>query len=179
VQLGALGSQGGNWTGGTGTFNPNRNTPNAIYVPSGSEIGATITLTWNVPDPDGSGPCTAVSDDMIITVNSPVIASAGNDQTICGATAVSLSANVITGGNWTGGTGTFNPNRNTANATYTPAVSEVSTTVVLSWNVPDPDGAGPCTAISDDINITINAPSTANAGADQVACGNANVTLAA
>jgi hypothetical protein len=69
-----------------------------------------------------------------------------------------INANVVTGGNWTGGIGTFNPNRNAANATYMPAVGEVGTTVVLSWNVPDPDGTGPCTTVSDDINITINAP---------------------
>jgi hypothetical protein len=31
------------------------------------------------------------------------------------------NANTTTGGNWTGGAGTFNPDRNTANATYTPA----------------------------------------------------------
>jgi CRISPR/Cas system CSM-associated protein Csm4 (group 5 of RAMP superfamily) len=179
VQLAALGSQGGNWTGGAGSFAPDRNTPNAIYAPSASEIGTTITLTWNVPDPDGAGPCAAVSDEMKITINSPVSASAGNDQIICGAVSISLNANVVTGGNWTGGIGTFNPNRNAANATYMPAVGEVGTTVVLSWNVPDPDGTGPCTTVSDDINITINAPATPNAGADQVTCGNANVTLAA
>jgi hypothetical protein len=80
VQLAALGSQGGNWTGGAGSFAPDRNTPNAIYAPSASEIGTTITLTWNVPDPDGAGPCAAVSDEMKITINSPVSASAGNDQ---------------------------------------------------------------------------------------------------
>jgi hypothetical protein len=28
------------------------------------EIGTTITLTWNVPDPDGAGPCTAATDAM-------------------------------------------------------------------------------------------------------------------
>jgi hypothetical protein len=38
---------------------------------------------------------------MTITVNAPVTANAGTDQTICGATAVSLNANVVTGGNWT------------------------------------------------------------------------------
>jgi hypothetical protein len=33
-------------------------------------------------------------------------------------------------------TGTFSPDRNTANATYTPAVSEIGTTITLTWNVP-------------------------------------------
>jgi hypothetical protein len=27
-----------------------------ILLPAG-EIGTTITLIWNVPDPDGAGPC--------------------------------------------------------------------------------------------------------------------------
>jgi hypothetical protein len=44
---------------------------------------------------------------MIITVNAPVIANAGPDQTVCSAIAVSLNANTTTGGNWTGGAGTF------------------------------------------------------------------------
>jgi hypothetical protein len=82
---------------------------------------------------------------MTITVNAPVTANAGTDQTVCGVNAASLNANVVTGGNWTGGAGTFNPNRNTANATYTPATGEIGTTITLTWNVPDPDGAGPCT----------------------------------
>jgi hypothetical protein len=43
-----------------------------------------------------------------------------------------LAANVTTGGNWTGGAGTFAPDRNTANATYTPAVGEIGTTITLT-----------------------------------------------
>jgi hypothetical protein len=41
---------------------------------------------------------------MTITINAPVTANAGTDQTVCGVLAVSLNANVVTGGNWTGGT---------------------------------------------------------------------------
>jgi hypothetical protein len=67
-----------------GTFNPNRNTANANYIPASSEIGTTITLTWNVPDPDGAGPCIAATDQMTITVNAPVTANAGTDQIVCG-----------------------------------------------------------------------------------------------
>src|SRR5213075_2687628 len=168
---------GGNWTGGTGTFNPNRNTANATYTPAAGEIGTTITLTWNAPDPDGAGPCTSAADAMTITVNATVTANAGTDQTICGAVAVSLNANVVTGGNWTGGTGTFNPNRNTANAAYTPAAGEIGTTITLTWNAPDPDGAGPCTSAADAMTITVNATVTANAGADQTICGAVAVSL--
>jgi hypothetical protein len=177
VSLNANTVTGGNWTGGTGTFNPNRNTANATYTPAAGEIGTTITLTWNAPDPDGAGPCTSATDAMTITINAPVIVNAGTDQTVCGVLAALLNANVVTGGNWTGGTGTFNPNRNTANATYTPAAGEIGTTITLTWNAPDPDGAGPCTSATDAMTITINAPVIANAGTDQTVCGVLAVSL--
>src|SRR4030095_14444908 len=121
--------------GGAGTFTPNRNTANATYTPAAGEIGTTITLTWNAPDPDGAGPCVAATDAMTITVNAPVTSNAGTDQTICGAVTVSLNANNAANGSWAGGTGTFNPNRNTANAIYTPAAGEIGTTITLTWNV--------------------------------------------
>src|SRR5678810_790227 len=179
VSLNANTTTGGNWTGGAGSFNPNRNTANATYTPAVGEIGSTVTLIWNVPDPDGAGPCTAAIDQMNITVNTAVLANAGADQTSCGASSITLAANATTGGNWTGGAGSFAPNRNTANATYTPAVGEIGSTVTLIWNVPDPDGAGPCTAAIDQMNITVNTAVVANAGADQTSCGASSITLAA
>jgi CRISPR/Cas system CSM-associated protein Csm4 (group 5 of RAMP superfamily) len=179
ITLAANATTGGNWTGGAGTFNPNGNTANATYTPAAGEIGTTITLTWNVPDPDGAGPCTAATDQMNITVNTAIVANAGADQTSCGASSITLAANTTTGGNWTGGAGTFAPDRNTANATYTPAVSEIGTTITLTWNVPDPDGTGPCTAVTDQMNITVNTAVVANAGADQTSCGASSITLAA
>jgi hypothetical protein len=68
---------------------------------------------------------------MNITINNATVASAGPDQTTCGASSITLAANATTGGNWTGGAGSFAPDRNTANATYTPAVSEIGTTITL------------------------------------------------
>jgi hypothetical protein len=74
-----------------------------------------------------------------------------------GASSITLAANATTGGNWIAWCGTFAPDRNAANATYTPAVSESGTAVTLTWNVPDPDGTGPCTAATDAMIVTINA----------------------
>jgi len=144
-------------------------------------VGSTITLTWNVPDPDGAGPCTAATDQMNITVNNATVANAGPDQSTCGTTAVTLAANNISGGNWTGGTGTFSPNRNTANATYTPAASEIGTTITLTWNVPDPDGTGPCTAATDAMTVTVNANccviTAGSISANQSICTNVDPAL--
>jgi hypothetical protein len=165
VILGANTVSGGNWTGGAGTFSPNRNAADATYTPAPGEMGTLVTLIWNVPDPDGAGPCTSHSDEMVLTVNNSVAANAGDDQTTCGVSSIVLAANLTTGGNWTGGSGTFNPNRNAPNAIYTPAVSEIGTTITLTWNVPDPDGAGPCTATLDNMTVAINNSTIADAGA--------------
>jgi CRISPR/Cas system CSM-associated protein Csm4 (group 5 of RAMP superfamily) len=142
ITLAANATTGGNWTGGAGSFAPDRNTAGAIYTPAAGEVGTTITLTWNVPDPDGAGPCTAATDQMTITINNATFANAGPDQTSCGASSITLAANATTGGNWTGGAGSFAPDRNTAGAIYTPAAGEAGTTITLTWNVPDPDGPG-------------------------------------
>ena len=54
------------WSGGTGSFNPNTNTLNAVYTPSASEITAgSVTLTLTTDDP--AGPCGPVSDTIFIT----------------------------------------------------------------------------------------------------------------
>jgi hypothetical protein len=60
----------GTWTtSGTGTFNPNATTLNAVYTPSAADIAAgTVTLTLTTNDPDGAGPCTAAVDTMILTI---------------------------------------------------------------------------------------------------------------
>ncbi|HEU4769725.1 MAG TPA: hypothetical protein VFS77_20320, partial [Pyrinomonadaceae bacterium] len=56
------------WSGGTGTFNPNANTLNAVYTPSAAEIAAgSVTLTLTTNDPPGS--CDAAVDTMTIAIN--------------------------------------------------------------------------------------------------------------
>ncbi|MEZ4987004.1 MAG: hypothetical protein R2795_18525 [Saprospiraceae bacterium] len=74
------------------------------------------------------------------------------------------------------GTGTF-ANASMASTTYTPTTAEIGTTVSLTWTTADPDGARPCTSASDMVDITINTPATANAGAYQTVCGNARCRL--
>jgi hypothetical protein len=77
----------GSWTGGAGSFAPDRNTAMQLY--SVSEIGTTITLTWNVPDPDGLV-LARLQRQMNITINNATVASAGADQTTCGASSLLL-----------------------------------------------------------------------------------------
>ncbi|HEY9047794.1 MAG TPA: hypothetical protein VIN08_17930, partial [Ohtaekwangia sp.] len=164
---------GGTWSGGTGTFAPNNTTLNAVYTPSAAEVTAgTVTLTLTT-----TGPCAAVTDNVTITINPAATVNAGPDQTICGGNTVTLAGTIggsATGGTWSGGTGTFAPNNTTLNAVYTPSAAEVTAgTVTLTLTT-----TGPCAAVTDNINITINPAATVNAGPDQTICGGSTVTLA-
>ncbi|HNW98585.1 MAG TPA: choice-of-anchor L domain-containing protein, partial [Bacteroidales bacterium] len=166
------------WSGGTGTYNPDNTTLNAVYTPTAAEIAAgTVTLTLTTNDP--AGPCPALSDDVTITINSAATVDAGAPQTICGGSTVTL-AGVIGGGassaTWSGGGGTYNPNNTTLNAVYTPSAAEVTAgTVNLILTTDNP--SGPCNAVNDNVTITINPIPTVDAGAPQTICSDGTVTL--
>ncbi len=152
------GASSGTWSGGTGTFNPNATTLNAVYTPSAAEITAgmvTLTLTTNDPE----GPCPAVSDYMKIIIKPIATVNAGDDKAVCAnSPSVTLAGSVggaAISGTWSGGTGTFNPNATTLNAVYTPSLAEIAAGMVtLTLTTNDPEG--PCPAVSDTMKITIN-----------------------
>ena len=170
-------ASGGIWTGGAGTYAPNATTLNAVYTPSAAELTAgTVTLTLTTT---GNGNCVAVSDDVAFTFNDAPTANAGVDQVLCDNNTDATLAGAITiatGGTWSGGSGTYTPNANTLNATYTPSAAELSAgTVTLTLTT---TGNGTCLAVSNDITITYSAGPTANAGIDQTICeNNSDVSL--
>ena len=91
---------------------------------------------------------------QVITVN------AGNDKTVC-ADETKVSLNGIVNGSsdivWTSsGSGIFNPNN--AQATeYTFSAADIAAgNITLTLTANDPDGAGPCSAIKDMMNVLIN-----------------------
>ncbi len=175
---------GGIWSGGSGTFNPNNHTLNAIYTPTSTEIAnGTINLTLTS---DVNGTCNAVSDDMTIFIDPAPIVDAGSDQTVCANNAdVVLNGSVQNagGGIWSGGLGTFSPNNSFLNATYTPTASEIasgSVTLTLTST-----GNGTCNAVSDDMTIYFTPAPTVDAGNSIDVCANnsdanlnGNITIA-
>ncbi|MDQ3110906.1 MAG: gliding motility-associated C-terminal domain-containing protein [Bacteroidota bacterium] len=171
-------STGAAWTGGAGTFSPNNTTMNATYAPTAAERTAgTVTLTLTTT---GNGTCTAVSDQMVITITPSPTANAGPDQTKCGNNAATTLAGgviVATGGQWTGGAGSFSPNNSALNAVYTPTAGEISSgNVTLTLTT---TGNGSCNPVTDQVTIFFSSSPTANAGADQTKCANnATTTLA-
>ncbi|MCX6279818.1 MAG: PKD domain-containing protein [Bacteroidetes bacterium] len=87
----------GVWSGGTGTFTPNRQALNAIYDPDPSEAGSTITLTLTSTNAD---PCPDLNDQMTIFTFNPMIAGAASpDQSVCnGQISQPISATLPAGG---------------------------------------------------------------------------------
>ncbi len=180
VLAGVLGGAAisGTWSGGAGTFNPNATALTASYTPNAAEIIAgSVTLTLTTDDP--SGPCPSVNDQMLITINPFAVVDAGPDQVICNGNTVTLAGIVsgsATSGTWTGGAGTYNPNNTTANAVYTPTLTEANGgAVTLTFTTDDP--AGPCPAVNDQMLITINQIPTANAGSEQYVCSGTVIIL--
>lgn len=176
VTIDGVASTGAWTTSGTGTFNPNANTLNASYIPSAADTAAgTVTLRLTSTT---NGNCIAVFDEMIVTITDAPSVNAGANQTVCANNAVVTlngSVRIATGGTWVGGAGTFNPDRNTLNAAYTPSAGELGTGVTLTLTT---TGIGNCTAVSDQMQIIVTPPPVADAGDDILACANnAGVTL--
>jgi hypothetical protein len=166
------GASSASWVGGAGAFNPSRAALNAVYTPTATEIaagGVTLTLTTNDP----AGPCPAASKDVRIVINPVATANAGPDQTVCAGSPQAQLAGSIGGGassgTWSGGAGVFSPSRSVLNPVYTPTAAEIAAgSVTLTLNTDDP--AGPCSAASGGVTITILPSAVVNAGADVAVC---------
>ncbi|WKZ65678.1 MAG: gliding motility-associated C-terminal domain-containing protein [Flavobacteriales bacterium] len=173
VQLAAsVGNAGGGiWSGGTGGFSPSITALNAVYTPSTTELNngsVTLYLTST-----GNGTCAQVTDEVFIVFTQAPVVNAGPDVTVCanGAT-VSLSGTVSIagGGVWSGGSGSFSPNANTLNATYTPSPAEVALGTVTLTLTSTQNGL--CNAVSDQMTISIIAAPVAEAGNNLFVCSN-------
>jgi hypothetical protein len=178
-------------TGGTFTLNSSGSTFSAAtYTPSPIDVAArAVTLRLTTNDPDGAGPCLAASDVVIITINRRATVDAGVDKTFCAGNPINLnngdatinfggSASSVTWSVPTGG-GTISNATSISTALYNPSPSELTNGVVLPFflTTNDPDGAGPCTAASDQAQITINQAATVSVGPDQLICADQNISL--
>ena len=171
------GANGGVWSGGNGTYNPNNITLGATYTPTAAEIaagGLTLTLTSA-----GNGLCNAVSSQVHYTITPASTVNAGLDQSLCGnngAATLNAILTVATGVQWSGGSGLYSPGSTAQNITYTPSPIEVANGhVTLTATT---TGNGNCAAVSDQVQVTYTTAPSANAGPDQsVSQNNAATTL--
>ena len=151
-------------------------------VNTGSLVTNTTYALTNVVYTTAPSCSQTVSGSAVITVNPAATANAGVDQTICANGSATLAGSVggtATSGIWSGGAGTFSPNNTTLNAVYTPSAAEISAgSVNLILTTNDPDGAGPCSAATDFMVLTINPLATVNAGLAQTICAGSTATMA-
>jgi hypothetical protein len=154
----------------------------ATYVPTNGELqgGPTITFTITTADPDGTGPCAASSDDVLVTINRRASIQATANFAKCSDEQVTLSATLPTGSSaatytWTGGAnpgpGAFDT-PNALTAIYTPTPDELSgiTPITFTITADDPDGAGPCPIEQSQVTATIWRKTVVTVPADFVVC---------
>jgi hypothetical protein len=174
------GSRGGSatastWSGGTDFSDFSSLTP--TYTLSLGDVG-TVSLTLTAVDPTGI--CPDVSDQVLITIDQAPVISAGLGQTICSNSTVTLGGTlggVASNPTWSAGVGAgpFD-NVNSLNAVYTPSQANINSGfVILTLTTSDP--AGPCTAVSSTVSITINPVATVSAGTDFVSCSGSPIQL--
>jgi gliding motility-associated-like protein len=165
------GATSATWSAPSGTFS-NASSLTSTYTPTIASGTVTLTLTTNDP----AGPCLAVTDQMIVTVNPLATVNANVDQTICAGGTINL-AGIIGGGatsaTWSAPSGVFS-NASSLTSTYTPTILSGTVTLTLTTN----DPAGPCNAVTDQLVVTVTAGATANANIDQTVCAGGTITLA-
>jgi gliding motility-associated-like protein len=164
-------------TSGDGSFN-DITSATAEYTPGANDISTgSVTLTITTDDPDGTGPCVAVSDDVLITIDAQPTVTAGADIAICSANPVVLAGiigGVATGGSWTtDGDGFFDSPIALA-TNYNPGANDVTNGIITLTLTTT--GNGSCLAASDNLVLTITPP-TADAGLDQTICSGGLATL--
>ena len=160
----------GTWSAASGAFSSPTNLA-STYTPSIPSGTITLTLTTNDP----AGPCPAVTDIMVVTVNPLATVNANVDQAVCAGGTITL-AGIIGGaaasGTWSAGSGAFSL-ASSLTSTYTPSIPSGTVTLTLTTN----DPAGPCLAVTDIMVVTVNPLPVISAGVDQAVCPATAVTL--
>jgi gliding motility-associated-like protein len=163
------GTTTGHWaTSGNGTFTPNDSTLNAVYHLSNADTTAgSITLTLTSTH---NGSCSAVTNTVVIFMNSAPVASAGNDTSVCANNGRVPLHGAVTGGSGTGvwtsnGAGVFTPNDSTLQASYTPGANDISVTLTLS-SIKN----GSCPQAIDSMKISITPAPLVHVGNDLFIC---------
>ncbi|MBA6154723.1 HYR domain-containing protein, partial [Gelidibacter maritimus] len=151
--------------------------PQATFIPN-SGFSGNVTLTITTDDP--AGPCGPSTDSVTLTVNSASIANAGADLTVCNAGPIALNGSfsgTATSATWSSSTGgTFTPNANTMNATYSPSAADIAAgSVTLTLTSSNP--AGVCNSGVDTVLFTFNESATADAGTNQTICSTQTLDL--
>ncbi|GAA4383616.1 PKD-like domain-containing protein [Hymenobacter koreensis] len=172
TQLGTAGLPGYTyqWSPATGLSSATAAQPTVTLTTGTTPTVQTYTVT--ATSPEG---CTATSA-VVVTVNPAAVAQAGLDRTFCSGETAQLgngaSAVVGTTYQWSPSTGLTNPSSLTTAVTLT----NTGTAPVVQTYTLTATTANGCTA-TDQVVVTVNPASVANAGLDRTLCSGASVQL--
>jgi len=161
-----------------GSFDDNTALKPVYTPPSGYNGTITLTLTAN-----GNGPCASVFDDMELSVTAAPSADAGSDEEICegnpfdlGTSSIEPSASSYSSLSWDdGGAGGSFGDNTALKPVYTPPAGFTGTlTLSLTAN-----GNGSCGPVTDDMQLTVTAEPSAEAGSDEETCENTSFDFTA
>ncbi len=127
-------------------------------VIDGAAFAPATTQTYTVTGTDANG-CVN-TDQLTVSVNPLPNVSAGNDQTVCSGTSVTLSGSGATNYSWNNGI--------TDGVAFTPTSNQ-------TYTVTGTDANG-CSN-TDQVNVNVNALPNVSAGSDQTICEGTSVTL--
>lgn len=181
------GASAGIWTSnGTGSFSPSNTSLNANYIPSAADLTAgAVQLILSTSNHASNG-CLIVRDTMNITFSPSPVVNAGSDVTVC-ANNININLNgSITGGASTGvwttsGTGTFNPNNSTLNASYIPSLADINAGLPIRIILTSNNNLfATCNPVSDTLFVNITPAPIVNAVANFTVCAsNPTINLSA
>lgn len=118
------------------TATPTGGRPSYTYLWSTGETTASIVAgpgNYTVSVVDSMNCTTVACSTSVIGFSAPITSIAGNDTIVCSGLAPIQLNGTVTGtstGQWLGGNGTFTPNRQTLNASYTPTAGELATGMI-------------------------------------------------
>lgn len=148
-------------------------------VVDGGSVGPVASYTFN------NVVANHTIDATFAACNNPATANAGPDAAVCAGSNFAL-AGVIGGGAsdgvWsTSGSGSFNTSTLYSQATtYTPSLADITSgTVILTLTSDDPDGAGGCPSVSDQMVLTINPVPVVSIGGNNFFCTGGSTVLSA
>lgn len=164
---------GSGFTGGSAQAVPQTSISQTLVNTTNNPVVAVYTVTPSTPT------CSGESFEIEVTINPAATVDAGAPQSVCAdSPQVQLEGSfggAATSAIWSGGMGTFDPDENTPGALYTPHPDEITAgSVMLTLTTNDPDGDGPCPAVSDNVLITIFESPVITLDATNVACFEGN-----
>ncbi|MFH2096681.1 MAG: PKD domain-containing protein [Bacteroidota bacterium] len=134
---------------------------------------ATTTYTGEVVYDCCNGSTVTVTDDVVVTVTSTLSVDAGQDQTVCPGTTVTLGGSPTAGNGAAPYTYAWSPGTGLSSTTASNPDATVATTTTYTVTITDSGGC----VVSDDVTITVTLPYVDSTTTTPEACGQGDGTI--